>query len=66
MADGDDWVQYGTGAARERAVLAQRLGRGDGVAAADEAHPVGLIGHSAAIRPAHRHQVKHPQREFIP
>jgi len=36
------------------------------MAAPDEAQPISLVGHRAALGPAHHHQVQHPGRCFIP
>ena len=58
--DGDNRIEHGALAARERRATAQGLRIGDGVSSPDEPHAVRLIGDSTGIRPVDRHQVKHP------
>ena len=65
VPDGDDRIEHRALAARERPKSrppAHRLRIGDGVAAADELHAVGLVGDFSDLRPVHGHQVKHPGR----
>ena len=65
LPDGDDRVQHGAFAARERAVIAQRLRVAHAVAAADETRPVGFVGHLRGLRAVQRHQMQHPGRRFL-
>ena len=66
VADGDNRIEHRALAARERPrknrLPAHRLRIGDGVASADELHPVGFIGDFSDFRPVHGHQVEHPGR----
>ena len=65
IPDGDNRIEHGALAARERRWTAHRLRIGDGVSAADELHAVGLIGDFSDVRPMHGHQVKHPRRLLV-
>ncbi len=65
MPDGDDRIEHGSLAARERARSAHRLRIGHGVAAADEPLAIGLIGDLLDVRPVHGHQVKHPRGRLV-
>ena len=65
VPDGDNRIEHGALAARERRRTVHRLRIGDGVAAADEPHAVGLIGNLFDLRAMHGHQVKHPGGVFV-
>ena len=61
-ADRDDRIEHRTFGSGQRVRLAHRARRGDGAAAADEAHAIGLVRHLADVRPVARQQMEQPWR----